>query len=68
MEYIDDQFGVVIKQAIRQIKEVDKGYTFFQNKDILFAKITPCMENGKCAIAKNGRDVYDWISRSKTCS
>ncbi len=53
MEYIDDQFGVVIKQAIRQIKEVDKGYTFFQNKDILFAKITPCMENGKCAIAKN---------------
>ncbi len=53
MEYIDDQFGVVTKQAIRQIKEVEKGYSFFQNKDILFAKITPCMENGKCAIAKN---------------
>ncbi len=52
MEYIDDQFGLVTKQAIRQCKEVDKGYTPFQDNDILFAKITPCMENGKCAIAK----------------
>jgi type I restriction enzyme, S subunit len=25
------------------------GYTFFQNGDILFAKITPCTENGKIA-------------------
>jgi type I restriction enzyme S subunit len=27
------------------------GYTFFQEGDILFAKITPCMENGKGAHA-----------------
>jgi type I restriction enzyme, S subunit len=53
MEYVDDQFGIVTKQGIRQVKEVDKGYTFFQSNDILFAKITPCMENGKCAITKN---------------
>ena len=34
-----------------------KNYTIFRNGDILFAKITPCMENGKGAIAaglKNG--------------
>jgi type I restriction enzyme S subunit len=34
-----------------------KSYTYFGNGDILFAKITPCMENGKVAIAdglKNG--------------
>jgi restriction endonuclease S subunit len=29
-----------------------KGYTPFQEGDFLFAKITPCMENGKMAIAK----------------
>lgn len=28
-----------------------KNYTLFQNGDVLFAKITPCMENGKGAIA-----------------
>ena len=30
----------------------NKGLTPFQENDILFAKITPCMENGKGAIAK----------------
>ena len=33
--------------------KVKKGYTKFQNDDILFAKITPCMENGKGCIAQN---------------
>ena len=30
-----------------------KGFTRFQEGDLLWAKITPCMENGKSAIAKN---------------
>lgn len=30
-----------------------KNYSVFQNGDVLFAKITPCMENGKGCIAKN---------------
>lgn len=29
------------------------GYTLFQEGDIIIAKITPCMENGKCAIARH---------------
>jgi type I restriction enzyme S subunit len=33
--------------------EVRKGYTPFRNNDVLFAKITPCMENGKTAIARD---------------
>ncbi|MBR1980817.1 restriction endonuclease subunit S [Candidatus Proelusimicrobium excrementi] len=33
--------------------KVKKGYTKFQNEDILFAKITPCMENGKGCIVHN---------------
>ena len=32
--------------------DVRKGYTRFSEGDVLFAKITPCMENGKTAIAK----------------
>ena len=34
-----------------------KNYSVFQNRDVLFAKITPCMENGKGGIVddlKNG--------------
>jgi type I restriction enzyme, S subunit len=37
----------------RPINEVDKGFTYFKEEDVLFAKITPCMENGKGAIARN---------------
>ena len=34
----------------RPFSEVKKGYTGFLEGDVLFAKITPCMENGKMAI------------------
>lgn len=33
--------------------EVQKGYTPFSEGDILWAKITPCMENGKSGVARN---------------
>ena len=36
----------------RPYGDVRKGYTPFSEGDVLFAKITPCMENGKVAIAK----------------
>ncbi len=42
---------------IRPYCDVKKGYTCFREGDVLFAKITPCMENGKGALAvglKNG--------------
>jgi type I restriction enzyme S subunit len=32
--------------------EVKTGFTYFAEGDVLFAKITPCMENGKGAVAK----------------
>ena len=49
--------GEVQANEIRTVKEVKKGFTYFENGDVLFAKITPCMENGKGGIAqglKNG--------------
>ncbi|MGI2227907.1 restriction endonuclease subunit S [Shewanella frigidimarina] len=36
---------------IRLYSDVKKGFTSFFENDVLFAKITPCMENGKAAIA-----------------
>ncbi|MCK5918081.1 MAG: restriction endonuclease subunit S [Cocleimonas sp.] len=32
--------------------EVKRGYTQFQNGDVIFAKITPCFENSKAAIVE----------------
>lgn len=36
--------------------EVRKGFTHFAEDDVLFAKITPCMENGKGAVARRLRN------------
>ena len=36
----------------KPLKDVKKGFTFCAEDDVLFAKITPCMENGKGAILK----------------
>jgi restriction endonuclease S subunit len=36
---------------IKKYANVKKGFTSFKENDVLFAKITPCMENGKAAIA-----------------
>ncbi|RKE81621.1 N-6 DNA methylase [Chryseobacterium sp. AG363] len=46
--------GFISKIEKKEYKEIKNGsYTYFQNGDILIAKITPCMENGKCALAIN---------------
>ena len=37
----------------RSLGEVRKGFTHFAEGDVLFAKITPCMENGKAGVATN---------------
>lgn len=49
--------------AIRASEDVDPrkkgaGYTRFKEGDLLFAKITPCMENGKGAVAKGLTNGY----------
>ena len=49
--------GELDNSSIRLYEQVQKGFTYFADNDVLFAKITPCMENGKGAVArglKNG--------------
>lgn len=42
--------GTIHVEGRRLAGEVKKGFTFFIEGDVLFAKITPCMENGKMAV------------------
>lgn len=56
MDAVAEQGGIDASQE-KSIGDVYNGYTYFSEQDILIAKITPCFENGKGAIAeglKNG--------------
>jgi type I restriction enzyme S subunit len=63
MQYLsdDDQVSFIPMEAVaekingfthtpRKLVEVRKGYSSFQDNDVLWAKITPCMQNGKSAV------------------
>ncbi|MEH2063151.1 MAG: restriction endonuclease subunit S [Nostoc sp.] len=53
MSAVSEKTASIVFPEIRTLSKVRRGYTPFQENDILFAKITPCMENGKAALAKN---------------
>lgn len=50
MSAVAPEFGGIDVSQRRAFGEVRKGYTQFSENDVLLAKITPCMENGKLAI------------------
>jgi len=47
MAAVAENFAGIDATQLRLLSEVRKGYTPFIEGDVLFAKITPCMENGK---------------------
>jgi type I restriction enzyme, S subunit len=51
MKAVEEESGGLVASEIKPWSTVKKGYTPFQENDVLFAKITPCMENGKYALA-----------------
>jgi type I restriction enzyme S subunit len=53
MSAVAENGGGIIRPEVRPFRAVAKGYTFFTEGDVIFAKITPCMQNGKHAIARN---------------
>lgn len=53
MKRVEEVSGKIDLLEKRKYSEVKKGYTPFTNDDIIFAKITPCMENGKIAIVSS---------------
>ncbi|MBI2802015.1 MAG: restriction endonuclease subunit S [Gammaproteobacteria bacterium] len=50
MPAVQAESGIIDVSLKRRFSEVKKGYTPFRAGDVLFAKITPCMENGKMAV------------------
>lgn len=47
--------GAMRVPEYRDIDDLGSGYTYFQNGDILVAKITPCFENNKIALVNIDR-------------
>ncbi|MBU0569023.1 restriction endonuclease subunit S [bacterium] len=53
MSAVDEKKGVISSSQVVPFGQVKKGYTWFIEDDVVFARITPCMQNGKAAIAIN---------------
>jgi len=51
MSAVEEDGKGIAAAEVRPFHEVQKGYTYFGEGDVLFAKITPCMQNGKSAVA-----------------
>ena len=52
MAAVDEISGKIAKPEIKTLGDLRKGFTPFSEGDVLFAKITPCMQNGKSAVAQ----------------
>lgn len=53
MSLLDEGYRNSFTFEIRKWQDVKKGYTHFRNGDLLIAKITPCFQNLKSAIASD---------------
>ncbi|MDD9814697.1 MAG: restriction endonuclease subunit S, partial [Gammaproteobacteria bacterium] len=62
MDAVSATYGMVDRPQTRPYGEIKKGYTFFSDGDVMFAKITPCMQNGKHFIAGNSLDGVGFAS------
>ncbi|WP_238150559.1 restriction endonuclease subunit S [Xanthomonas campestris] len=51
MSHAPTNFRGPLNYEPRPWHEVKKAYTHFENGDVIFAKVTPCFENGKAALA-----------------
>jgi type I restriction enzyme S subunit len=52
MSSVSESGKGITRLESKPFREVKSGYTYFSEGDVLFAKITPCMQNAKHAIAK----------------
>ncbi|MGC1966037.1 MAG: restriction endonuclease subunit S, partial [Candidatus Acidiferrales bacterium] len=53
MRAVEPEGGGLTRPEVRTYGEVKKGYTSFLSGDVITAKITPCMENGKTTVVPN---------------
>lgn len=62
MPAVRAETGAIDISETRTFTQVKQGYTPFRQGDVLFAKITPCMENGKMAIVPAMQSDYGFGS------
>jgi type I restriction enzyme S subunit len=55
MEAIGEDWSVDLSRT-RPIADLLSGYSYFEDGDIVVAKVTPCFENGKAAIMEGLTD------------
>jgi type I restriction enzyme S subunit len=51
MSAVDDRTGTIAAPEVRVLSDVGGGYRQFLEGDVIFARITPSMQNGKSAVA-----------------
>lgn len=52
MEAIGED-GSLNLERTRKVADVRNGYSYFEDGDVVFAKVTPCFENGKGALMRD---------------
>lgn len=57
MEAIDENYGEITANYKKEVVE-SNGFTRFMQGDLLWAKITPCMQNGKSAVVRETINGY----------
>jgi len=53
MSAVSELTKKIVSADARSYAEVKTGYTYFEEGDVIVAKITPCFENGKMALVYN---------------
>ncbi|MBI0397471.1 restriction endonuclease subunit S [Cyclobacterium marinum] len=53
MKYLNANKMYFNSEETRTLKKLYSSYVYFEDGDVILAKITPCFENGKLGIAKN---------------
>lgn len=62
MDAVDEVRGEVERHESKPYEKIKKGYTYFEDGDVIFAKITPCMQNGKHAVVRGLIDGFGFGS------
>lgn len=57
MNIVNEDDGTIKESLYKKVLET-KGFTRFQDGDLIWAKITPCMQNGKSAVVRKLRNGY----------
>lgn len=61
MEAVGEYGGLDLERT-KPLDEIGAGYTAFEDGDVVIAKITPCFENGKGAIASGLKNGVGWLN------